>query len=170
VNGQPTCAQVRELPIALRVQVPERYADANGHMNVRRYLGLHDSASWAFLGGLGLGEDYIAAERRSFFDLEHHLRYLDEVLVDDEVTVHLRLLARSEKLLHGMGFLVNSTRERLANTFEFTAAHIDLQVRRTVAFGDTAAQKLDDQIAQHAALEWEAPTCGALGFRRPPAT
>jgi acyl-CoA thioester hydrolase len=169
VSGQPTCAQVRELPVALRMQVPERYADTNGHMNVRRYVGLHDQASWNYLGGLGLGEQYVAAENRSFFDLEHHLRYLEEVLVGDEVTVHFRLVARSTKLLHGMGFLVNATREQVANTFEFLAAHIDLGVRRTAPFDEAAARSLDDEIGRHEALDWEPPTCGALGIRRTPA-
>lgn len=49
----------------------------------------------------------------------------------DTVTVHVRLLGRSSKVVHGISFLLDSTRERLSNTFEFASVHVDLDARRT---------------------------------------
>ena len=162
---QPSYAQVRELPAALEQTVPEEYCDANGHMNVRSYLGLHDDSSWRYFGGMGFGEAYIRHERRSFFDLEQHLRYFDEVLVGETVSLHWRLLERSVKVVHAMSFMVNVTREKLANTFEVTTAHIDLDARRTTPFEGPTAHALDRQIAIDSRLRWDAPVCGALGVR-----
>ena len=42
---------------------------------------------------------------------------------------------------------------------------IDLSQRRTVDFPAEIARRLDAEIAAHAALEWAAPTCGAMGLR-----
>lgn len=161
----PTYDQVRELPVSLERVIPEEYGDANGHVNVRNYLGLHDDASWAYFGGMGFGEQYIEHERNTFFDLEQHLRYYNEVLVGETVSVHWRLLARSAKVVHAMSFLVNVHRELVANTFEVITAHIDLDTRRTTPLGGPTAEALDRQIAIYDKLSWPAPTCGTLGVR-----
>ena len=164
-DSVPTYEKVRELPTALEQLVPEEYCDANGHMNVRSHLGLHDDASWVYFGWMGFGERYIEHERRSFFDLEHHLRYFDEVLAGDAVSVHWRLMARSTKLVHAMSFLVDVTRERVANTLEVMSAHVDLDTRRTTPFDGPTADALDRQIEIDDKLSWPAPLCGALSLR-----
>lgn len=161
----PTYAQARALPLALTRQVPPAYGDLNGHMNVRHYLGLHDDASWAFLGGLGLGADYVERERRTFFDVEQHLRYHDELLVGETVHVHARLLGRTNKVVHLMSYLLNGTREVVANTFEVLSVHVDLVQRRSVAFDPDTAAALDRVVRAHAELRWPAPVSGALRLR-----
>ena len=41
-------------------------------------------------------------------------------------------------------------------------AHIDMKSRRMAPFAAHIAEALDRLIAEHAALDWRAPVCGAL--------
>lgn len=161
----PSYEQVRALPCTMELTVPTSFGDHNGHMNVRNYLGLHDDAGFTYFTGFGFGDAYIERERRGFFDLEQHLRYHAEVLAGEIVAVHPRLLARSAKVVHLMSFLLNVTKRQIANTFEVTMAHIDLEARRTTPFEGPTADELDRQIHVDNRLTWRAPTCGSLGVR-----
>lgn len=163
---RPSFADLRALPLLLEREVPESYGDANGHMNVRHYLALNDDAGWGFFARVGIGEDYLTRRQLSFFDSEHHLRYLAELLVGTPVAVHGRLLARSDKALHAQWYVLDLEHDRLANTFEFVTIHVDLTTRRPASIPGDVAGLLDDLLAEHQALPWAAPTSGALGLRR----
>ncbi len=51
----------------------------------------------------------------------------------------------------GMWFMVNDTRQQVANTFEFVSTHADLVAR------------LDAMLTDHTALDWAAPVCRLMG-------
>jgi acyl-CoA thioester hydrolase len=159
----PTLEQTRQLPRLLEMVIPPEYEDLNGHMNIQHYLGLYDKASMPFMALLGVDETYFTVQRKGIFDLEHHLHYLAEVHIGDTVTLYGRLLARTAKRFHGMWFMVNETRQQLANTFEFVSTHTDLEARRTAPFTDELAANLDAMLAEHSTLDWKAPVCGVMG-------
>jgi acyl-CoA thioester hydrolase len=159
----PSVEQVRSLPHFLKQIIPPEFEDINGHVNIQHYLGLYDKAGWPFFALLGMDERYFSEERNGIFDLEHHLFYLAEIHIGDEVAIHGRLVARSAKRLHGIWFIVNETRNQLSNTFEFVSTHADLETRRTSPFPDDLAERLDAMIAEHHKLEWPAPLCGIMG-------
>jgi acyl-CoA thioester hydrolase len=152
----PTVEQVTRLPWQLRRVVPPGAADGNGHLNMARYLTLHDEALWPHHAALGMGEEYREVRRRGLFTLEQHLAYHAEVLVGETVTVHCRSLSRTEKLLHGMSFVVNATRAQLANTLEYVIAHVDLDRRRVIPFGEDVAAAIDEEIGGHGQRGWTA--------------
>ena len=89
MRALPTYDQARMLPQALARTVTEANADANGHMNVRHYVGIFDDAEWAYYDGMGMG--YAAAQEGTggIFMLEQHLTYRREVLVGEETSVDL---------------------------------------------------------------------------------
>lgn len=159
----PTIEQVKQLTLLLQTTIPPEYEDLNGHMNVQYYLALYDKASYPFIAQLGLDETYFTEQRKGIFDLEHHLHYLAEVHIGDTVTIYSRLLARTTKRLHGMWFMVNETRQQLANTFEFVSTHADLAARRTAPFSDGLAAHIDAMIAERGTFDWDAPVCGVMG-------
>jgi acyl-CoA thioester hydrolase len=159
----PTVEQIQQLPLLMRKQIPSEYLDINGHMNIQHYLGLYDEAGWDYFVELGMDEAYFTQQRNGVFDLEHHLHYLAEVHADDIVAIYGRLLARTNKRIHGMWFMVNETQGMLANTFEFVSTHADLDARSTSAFPEDIAGKVDTMIAEHQELEWKAPICGVMG-------
>ncbi len=164
----PTVEQVTQLPCSLRRVVPVDAADGNGHLNMARYLSLHDEALWPYHAGLGMGKQYREVQRRGLFTLEQHLAYHAEVLVGDAVTVHCRSLGRTEKLVHGMSFVVNATRAELANTLEYVVAHVDLDRRRIIPFGEDVAAALDMEIEGHGQRGWTASISRRLGIGTPP--
>lgn len=161
----PRVEQVLALPHHLTMTVPQDFTDANGHMNIARYLEVHSTAGWVAYAAWGLGEDVALRGGPASFDAEHHLRYLHEVGAGDEIAVYGRVLARSPRALHYMQFLVDRTTGVLANTFETVSLSIDLAQRRTMDYPAEIAARLDAEIAVHAALDWAAPVCGAMGVR-----
>jgi acyl-CoA thioester hydrolase len=64
-----------------------------------------------------------------------------------------------------MSFLLNGTREVVANTFEVLSVHVDLTQRRSVAFDPDTMAALDRVVRAHAGLRWPAPVSGALRLR-----
>ena len=66
-------------PVPAARQVPTSWTDYNGHMNETHYLEAASLATDRFMELIGAGPDYIA-QGRSYFTVESHVRYLDEVL------------------------------------------------------------------------------------------
>jgi acyl-CoA thioester hydrolase len=161
----PSPAQVRALPVLHELTVPPEYEDINGHMSIAHHMGIHDDAGIPFFGTLGLDETYFSERRLGIMDLEHHLVYLAEVHVGDDVGVYSRVLERSEKTIHGIWFLLNRTRDQLADTLEWVSLHVDLEVRRSAPFPAELAAALDRQVELSRALDWEPPVCGVMGLR-----
>ncbi|WP_340540396.1 acyl-CoA thioesterase [Nocardioides sp. GXZ039] len=161
----PEVSDVRALPVSLTTVVAEEHVDANGHLNVRHHMALHDDGGWAFYADLGYSAEEIEAERRNFFDLEHHVRYLNEARLGEQVAVHHRLLGRTDKALHVMSYLVNESTGELASTLELVTLLVDLDTRRPTALDTSAAAAIDTRLAADRALGWDAGAGGALGLR-----
>ena len=145
-----------------RLTIPPEYRDENGHMNMRWYLHIYDDAGYPLVDSLGLTAEYHAQHHTGGFDLEHHIHYLKEVQPGDTVVVYARLLGRSAKRIHYMLFMVNESRDALASIFECVNSFGDLSVRRTAAYPPEISAKIDALLAQHRALDWEAPVCGVM--------
>jgi acyl-CoA thioester hydrolase len=160
----PTPEQVRQLPELVRVRVPQEWEDLNGHVNVKHHLTMYDMTSDPLLDLLGISERWVRTERVGLFDLEHHIWYVNEVHVGEEVGLYLGLTARNAKRVQGHVFLLNLTHDRLASVVEFvsSAAHLDL--RRTVPLPDVVASAIDGLIAIQQALHWAAPRSGAISI------
>ena len=162
MRALPTYDQARMLPQALARTVTEANADANGHMNVRHYVGIFDDAEWAYYDGMGMG--YAAAQEGTggIFMLEQHLTYRREVLVGEETSVHVRMLARTDKVLHSIAYLLNHTRHEVAAAMEGLECWVDYDTRRISPFPRQGAVALDELIAEAAALDWVLELSGAL--------
>ncbi|MET0766818.1 MAG: thioesterase family protein [Aeromicrobium sp.] len=162
----PTYQQVVELPAQIERVVPPEFIDENGHMNIGRYFQLGGEALWTrCVGDLGMDDDYISDRGMSTFTAEHHIQYFSELLEGDAVSSRVRLLARSDKVLHALTMIVDETRHRLACVVETTIVHIDMTTRRPVAFPDDIAALVDTALKADD-LDWPAPVCGSMGIRR----
>ncbi|MBL8164885.1 MAG: thioesterase family protein [Anaerolineae bacterium] len=151
------------LPIVYTVTIPERYRDMMGHMNIRWYMELFDEAGMPLFDLIGLTAEHYTANMAGGFDLEHHVHYLNEVHIGDTVEVRGRLLARSAKRLHYMLFMINTTRGKLASTFECVNSYADLRERRTAPYPPEIAARIDVLLSAHQKLPWVAPVCGSMG-------
>lgn len=153
------------LPLQLRMEVPADWEDRNGHVGVRHIQELFAEGAWRVLEEIGVDSEWFRAQRRSQFDLEHHLFYRAEIHAGDTVSTYNRVLGRSARTFHGMFFVINDSSDRLAATLEYVTAGIDLGRRGIATFPDDLAQGLDRLVEKHRALDWPVPACGVMGPR-----
>lgn len=165
MSQRPSIEQVRELPPVGRTEVPPSYLDENGHMNIGRYLEEAAYAIWRALADLGLGQSYIDERGLSNFTAEQHITYLSELRLGDVLSVHVQLLARSDRALHAIAYIVDDTHERLSCIFESSFVHVDMTERRSAPFPSDIAAILDEQITR-GRRDWPAPVCGVMGVRK----
>ena len=157
-----TLAEVRQLDRYYERTIPRDYLDENDHVNVQYYLRLVERGLGAVFNDVGLGQIYAAADPYGNFALEQHIRYFAEILVDDRVAVHIRLIELSSKRAYFMGFLVNETREQLAAIVEIVTMNVAMSQRRGAPFPAAPYARLAKMLARHEKLPWPAPVCGVM--------
>ncbi len=157
-----TLSEIRQLDRVYELTIPSSFLDENQHVNVQYYVHLVERGLGEIFRRVGLGKRYAAADEIGNFALEQHIRYLAEILVDDRVSVHIRLVELSPKRAYFMGFLVNDSREQLAATVEVVMMNVDIANRRGAPFPPAAKQQLDALLAKHQMLPWLAPLCGVM--------
>lgn len=150
------------LPITYETVIPEDWRDAMGHMNVMWYTHLFSCAAGGLFPLYGLSKNYFGTGKSGTFVLANHIRYLAEVLAGQKVTIRSRALGRSDKRGHFMHFIYNEDRGVVSATGEFVNTHVDMSTRRASPFPQHICEAFDKLKAQHDALGWEAPVCGAL--------
>lgn len=162
----PTAEQVLTLPPSVVMVAPPEWEDGNGHVNVRHFYDLHLRGAAVDMMAMGLGDDYRERTGQSVFSVEQHIRYLGEVHVGDEVSVHLRWVARGDKVVHVLSLIVNRTAGTVVNLLEFLEAHVDLDSRRACSWSPAVADVIDGAVEAHEGLPWSSPLSGTLGVRR----
>ncbi|MFC0531466.1 thioesterase family protein [Phytohabitans kaempferiae] len=144
----PAFTTASQLPAPLRLVIPPEFEDANEHMNVSHYFSLQTKAVRWLMERLGFGADYRERHGHTLFTVEHRLRYLAEVKVGDEVSVHPALRVRTDKLLRGTSLLLNRSRNQISNTLDFDILHINLETRRPSPLSPELARVADEHIAR----------------------
>jgi acyl-CoA thioester hydrolase len=157
-----TLNELSALPITHEAVIDEEYLDSNGHMNVSWYLHLFNQATGGTYRWLGVDCRKQRSEGSSTFALEGHVRYFAELLAGEQVTLRTRLISRSAKRVQLLHFMFNEDNQALAATYEEVIAHMDLTLRRMTPYPDAIAKQLDEVLAEHQALPWEAPVCGVM--------
>jgi len=158
----PEGGTLHGLPITSARQVPATWADYNGHMNEARYL---EAGSWATDGlmrMIGADAAYISGGH-SFFTVDTRLRYLNEVRIDDSLTVTTQVLAAEGKRLRLFHRLWRGD-DVLAATIEVLLVHVDLGTRRSCLPMPEVAAQMARLAAAHAGLPAEGAG-GAVGDR-----
>lgn len=157
-----TLEQVETLPLVYQTIIPESYRDIMGHMNVRWYVSLFDEAGYPLFDLFGITQAYYQDQQNGTFDLEHHIRYLAEVLIGDSVQIRARVIGHSPKRVHYMLFMVNQTRQVVSATSEIVNTHTNLQTRRTSPYPPEISAKISALVTAHQQLAWDAPVCGTM--------
>lgn len=166
VSDLPGVDDVLALPTLLLETAPREWEDGNGHVNVRHFYDLHMRAAHSAMTAIGLDNEYRETTGQSVFSVEQHIRFLGEVHVGDEVSVHMRWVERGDKVLHAVSFIVNRSTRRLVNTLEALEAHVDLRTRRACSWAPAVADRIDEVTEAHGRLPWMAPVGGAIIVRR----
>ena len=149
-------------PACLNMEIPQEWADSNGHMNMRWYVAIFDDAGDHLHFRLGLSPEARKPYGAGTFDLEHHTHFLNEAMPGDRVAVYARMTGSSPKRIHYLMFMVNETRNKLAAIFECVNGLVDLTARKTMPYPPEIAATIEAAVKAHATLDWAAPVCGAM--------
>ncbi|WP_323793618.1 thioesterase family protein [Nocardioides sp.] len=159
----PTTAQVRTLPAAFELTVPEDAIDENGHMNISQYFKYGSWAPWLRLGQIGMDDDYIPRRGMSFFTVEHRIGYVGELRLGERFAVHVGFAGRTAKAVHSVSYVLDEEHDRLACTMEIMYVHVDMETRRSTPIPADLADAIDLETAAHT---WVAETATGLTLRR----
>ncbi len=162
--SHPTYDQLVDLPAYAEQPVPVAFEDVNGHLNVRHYTGIASEGLDESLVPLGIPQNW-PAQGHACFSAEHHLTYLSELRTGDRMSCRVRLLGRSERAAHALVYLLDDTHQQLSYVMEEVFLHISMETRRTEPWPADVAARLDERIAEVAALPWAAATSGCLALR-----
>ena len=139
-----------------RMSVEDDWIDYNGHMNVAYYIVLFDRCIDEAFEQLGMGADYVARQKASFFTVEIHVNYLRELPPGAPVTATLQLLAHDEKRIRAWLELYHAEEGFLSASAEQLFLHVEMGTRRTAPFPDQVVASLNAMSSAHAALPWPA--------------
>lgn len=153
---------IQQLPANHRITIPEEYIDEYGHVNVRWYGAMWGAGAGSLMREMGIDQHYREERRMGHWLLRQVLDYLAEVHVGDTVTVHGRILGRTEKRMHNKYWMINETKGKIAAASEVLVANADLDARRMTPFPDDVAKNLDDAIARFSTLTWDPQVSGAI--------
>jgi acyl-CoA thioester hydrolase len=134
------------------MRVEPNWIDYNGHLNMAYYNVLFDRAVDEAFALVGIGPDYVARRRLSYFTAEVHVRYLRELKENDPVRVSVQLLDFDAKRLHFYQELYHATEGWVSATSENLALHVDMQTKRTSPFPEDVFGLLGKMQAAHAKL------------------
>jgi len=134
------------------MRVEDHWIDYNGHLNMAYYNVLFDRAVDEAYELIGIGADYVAQRRHSFFTAEAHLRYLRELHAGDPVRVTFQLLDFDRKRLHTFEQLFHADAGWVAATSENMSLHVDMAAHKSAAFPAEVTRRLAEMKALHARL------------------
>jgi len=161
----PDTHAIRELPALATIDIPEKWQDQNGHVNVSFYMAMYLESGWPMFKLFGVDESYFDERQMGFVDLENHFRYLSELHTGNRITAYGRFLAHDTKRIHGIVFAVNDDAGVLASTIEFLAISMDLRTRRAAEIPRDIAARLAEVTTAHRLLSWEVPARLSIGAK-----
>ncbi len=135
------------LPRTVRRVVPQSWTDYNGHMSEAHYVEVSSQATDRFMALIGCDASYIATGA-SYFTVESHVRFLDELKAGDEISVTTQVLPGSDKKLQLFHRIMNRNGD-VAATVETLLVHVDLHTRRSSPPSAEIAERLRVYVSAH---------------------
>jgi acyl-CoA thioester hydrolase len=155
-------------PLALHEEtVRPEWIDYNGHMNLAYYLLAFDHASDRLFDFLDIGHGYVKGTNSSFFALETHVVYAEEVHQGDPIRFTSQILGADAKRIHLVHQMFHGGRGYLSATNELMFLHVDLGTRRSAPMPEPQVGNVLRLAAAHAALPRPPETGRVMGLKRP---
>lgn len=154
------------LPITPIMAIRPEMIDYNGHLNIAGYVKLFDEGIDLVFEPVGLAQAYVTEQKKGFFALELHVRYLRELLLRDPVKVRLRLLDVDDKRIHYWMEMLNAETGGLSATMEILSIHMDMAARKPAPFSPEVRALFDRWLARSAGLPAPEGVRSTIGIRR----
>ncbi len=154
-------------PFFLRNQsIKPEWIDYNGHLNMSYYMVLFDQCVDAAFEEFGLGPAYAAARGGSFYTLEVHVTYLQELHLEDTVDVTLQVMDYDAKRTHYFEHMYNADKGYLAATMECICMHVNLNTRRSAPFPEDVLARIAAMYETHKTLPRPEQMGHVIGIKR----
>jgi acyl-CoA thioester hydrolase len=152
-----------EAPIT---DIKPEWIDYNGHLNMAYYLVLFDHCVDHAFEALGLGPEYAQTHGSSFYTLEIHVNYLNELHLDAPVRTTLQMLDYDAKRTHYFEHMYNARDGFLAATMECVCMHVNLNTKKAEPFPDHVIERVRAMYEAHKGLETPAQVGRVMGIPR----
>jgi acyl-CoA thioester hydrolase len=146
--------------------VRPEWIDYNGHMNVAFYVLAFDYATDALMDHIGMDEAYRKTTQCSFFTLEMHVNYLQELQVNDPLRCTTQLLDFDAKKIHYFHAMYHAEQGNLAATSELLILHMDMVQRRSTPIRPHLLSRVEAIMASHRQLPCPPQVGCVIGIRR----
>jgi len=133
-----------------RGAVLDEWIDYNGHMNEGYYGVVFGNASDEYLIRMGFDADYRAATGGSFYTVETHIVFVDELAPDTALAVDTTVAGADPKRVHLFHELRRADDEALAATQESMMLHVDTNIDRVTPMADELYAVLRSDAAARA--------------------
>ena len=156
-----------DAPYVAPVQYVEpEWIDYNGHLNMAFYNVLFDRCIDSGLELVGLGPDYLKKSGASYFTLEAHITYLQELPPDAPVTATLQILDFDSKRIHCFQELYHAEENFLSATSETMALHIDMTEKRSKPFPPEILSRIEAMHQAHKGIGRKPQVGHVIGIPR----
>ena len=145
--------------------VSPSWVDYNGHMSEGSYLWAFGDASDALFRFIGIDEDY-RASGNSFYTVESHINYLNEVGSGDRLRYTTRILDLDDKRLHLFHEMFLEIGGDLVATTEQMLLHVDTEAQRSAPIQPAAKEALVAIFAVHREVPQPSRAGRTIGIRR----
>jgi acyl-CoA thioester hydrolase len=133
--------------------VENQWTDYNGHLNMAYYAVLFDRSAEEMFESFGLGPDYVKETNCSFFTLETHTSYAQELHAGEKVRIENQVIDADQKRVHYVQQMFHATQNYLSCVLEVMVAHVDLSAKKTAPFPTTIQEKITTMLQAHKALQ-----------------
>ena len=135
-----------------RGAVLDEWIDYNGHMNEGFYGVVFGMASDEYLIRMGSDGNYRDRTGGSFYTVETHIVFIDELAVDTPLAVDTAVAGADPKRVHLFHELRRADDGALAATQESMMLHVDTNIDRVVPMGADLYAVLRADADAHAGL------------------
>ena len=130
--------------------VLDEWIDYNGHMSEGFYGLVFGMASDEYLARMGFDEHYRATAGGSFYTVETHIVFIDELAPRAALTVDTTVAGADPKRVHLFHELRRAGDEALTATQESMMLHVDTRIDRVAPMGEELYAVLRADAAAHA--------------------
>ncbi len=145
-----------------RGAVLDEWIDYNGHMSEGFYGVVFGMASDEYLIRMGFGEHYRDSTGGSFYTVETHIVFIDELAPRTPLAVDTTVAGADPKRVHLFHELRRAGDGALAATQESMMLHVDTNIDRVVPMGADLYAVLRSDADTHAGLLDEGATGRAI--------
>ena len=142
--------------------MPDEWIDYNGHMSEGFYGVVFGMASDEYLTRMGFDQRYRSTTGGSFYTVETHIVFVDELAVDTPVAVDTTVAGADRRRVHLFHELRRRGDEAVAATQESMMLHVDTRIDRVTPMADQLYAVLRADADAHAGLLPEGSTGRAI--------